>query len=70
MNKCFAKDRVFQQGSICMCSETCVVTAQPDCSKFLCKTGATVQQKDSILNSSCSCLAAVTVLISVCEEAM
>lgn len=53
-----------------MCSETCVVTAQPDCRKFLCKTAATVQQEDSMVNSYCSCLAAVTVLISVCEEAM
>lgn len=53
-----------------MCSEMCVVTAQPDCRKFLCKTAATVQQEDSMLNSYCSCLAAVTVLISVCEEAM
>lgn len=62
--------RVFRQGAICMCSEMCVVTAQPDCRKFLCKTAATVQQEDSMLNSYCSCLAAVTVLISVCEEAM
>lgn len=53
-----------------MCSEMCVVTAQPDCRKFLCKTAATVQQEDSMLNSYCSCLAAVTVSISVCEEAM